>query len=104
MLIGIISKLLGDVHSTNLVNIHGAKICEMRYVYSKNHDFGWRDDLSLDDTPQRHYASKHYAPRHHAPVTHALVDNMPQGPLCPKDTMPRGTLFQVGQPWSHIPI
>ena len=45
--------------------------------------FWWRDDLALDDTPQRHYA----------PVIHALVDNMPRGTLCPEDTMPQVTLW-----------
>ena len=39
--------------------------------------FWWRDDLALDDTPQRHYA----------PVTYALMDNKPRGTHCPEVTL-----------------
>ena len=85
--------------------------------------FWWRDDLALDDTPQRHYA----------PVTYALMDNKPRGThcpevtlcpgwhyapmtLCPDDTMPGwmicpgGHSFRLGSPvgihfiWSHTLI
>ena len=39
--------------------------------------FWWRDDLALDDTPQRHYAL----------VTYALMDTKPRGTHCPEVTL-----------------